>query len=126
MKLKTPLLIVLFLISPMLSGLPVSGLDSVTDLESVYGIEPGTSYPGTLVLELVTELENEASQVVSEAFNEGFKEGFKTSAPEVEYWKSQFEKAQADKLPWWVVPVVGLVSAMAGVLGGLLVTAGGL
>lgn len=125
MKLKTPLLIVLLLISPMLNALPVSGQDSVKDSANVYGIEPGTSYPGILVLELVTDLENEASQVVSEAFNEGFKEGLKRAAPEAEYWKSQFEKAQADKLPWWVVPAIGLVSAVAGVLGGVLVTAGG-
>ena len=82
-KLKTLLLLILFLLhlTPMsfaqtqqeFQGMPGSDL----------GIEPGQSYQGTLVLELLEAAEAEIEAAVTEAYAEGYKAAMLRFAPEL-------------------------------------------
>ncbi|MDR0760351.1 MAG: hypothetical protein LBF74_09630 [Treponema sp.] len=60
------------------------------------GIEPGASYPGTVVLELMEAAEEEIGAAVAEAYAEGYKAAMLRYAPEAELHKTLAADIQAE------------------------------
>ena len=63
---------------------------------SDYGIEPGKSYPGTAVLELIAVAEEEIDAAVSEAYAEGYKASMLRYAPDATAYKTTSEILQRE------------------------------
>jgi hypothetical protein len=82
-RLKIPLLTILFLL--LLT--PISYAQTPPELPDAqsndYGIEPEQSYPGTLVLELMEAAEAEIDAAVREAYAEGYKAASQRFMPEL-------------------------------------------
>ncbi|MDR1286792.1 MAG: hypothetical protein LBK08_04205 [Treponema sp.] len=58
---------------------------------SGYGIEPGTLYPGSAVLEILAAAENEIDAAVEEAYAEGYKAASLRYAPDTAYYAALSE-----------------------------------
>jgi len=82
-RLKIPLLMILYLL--LLT--PISYAQTPPELPDAqsndYGIEPGRSYPGTLVLELMEAAGAEIDAAVREAYAEGYKAASLRFMPEL-------------------------------------------
>jgi hypothetical protein len=62
---------------------------------NVYGIEPGKSYPGIMVLELMEAAEEDIGAAVDEAYAEGYKAAMLRYAPEAELYKALAKNMEA-------------------------------
>lgn len=69
---------------------------SVSATAPGYGIDPGASYPGTMVQALLEAAEDEAGSSIEEAYAEGYKAGLLEAAPDRDYWKSLSEGLQRE------------------------------
>jgi hypothetical protein len=94
-KLKTllPPILLALLLAPALSAQAPE--QSPGSSGNAYGIEPGESYPGTMVLELMEAAEEEIAAAAGEAFAEGYKAAMLRYAPEAESYKALAEDMQA-------------------------------
>jgi hypothetical protein len=89
-----------------------------------YGIEPGTRYPGTAVLEMLEAAEDEAAAIAVEAFEAGYKEGRVDGAA---LWRPRYDEmagraARAEKRPKLLTLVLSVAGAfLIGAASGALV-----
>jgi hypothetical protein len=95
-KLKTllPAILLLTLLTP--TGYAQTPAGSPGGQSNAYGIEPGTLYPGTLVLELMEAAEAEIDAAVGEAYAEGYKAAMLRYAPDAEAYKTVTRVIQAE------------------------------
>lgn len=96
MNLKTLPLVLLLITLPIVTSFTQTPKQSPTKQSNDYGIEPGKSYSGTIVLELLQAAEAEIDASVNEAYAEGFKAGLLASSPDAEYYKSLSESIRAE------------------------------
>ncbi|MBR0100469.1 MAG: hypothetical protein IJP90_12280 [Treponema sp.] len=87
MKLKTLLLLTLFLLLATQASFAQQKNQSKQTSENEYGIDLAKSYTGSEVLELIQIVEQEAQAAIEKAFDEGYKQGLLSSAPDAEYWR---------------------------------------
>lgn len=120
MRAYNPLLLLILLLVTLTQPLAAQmSTPSPNDSGNDYGIDPGASYPGTIVVELLAAAEDEAVVAIDEAYAEGYKAGLLASAPDTAYWRTLANdwKAQTvaalsrPRLPWWSLP--------ASIVGGL-------
>jgi hypothetical protein len=94
-----------------------------------YGIEPESSYPGKMVLELMEAAEEEIAAAVDEAYAEGFKAAMVRYAPEAELYKALAGNMEAaieterkkNRLFWPAVGISAGLSFAAGFLCSVLI-----
>jgi hypothetical protein len=122
MRLKTlpPLILLTLLLIPMVCA--EAPPESPESSGNAYGIEPGTSYPGTVVLELMEAAEEEIGAAVTEAYAEGYKAAMLRYAPEAESYKTLSANIQAEleteqKKSRFFWPVIGISTGASFALG---------
>lgn len=96
MRLRAPLLTLLFLTLTTQTSFAQKKTDSKTTSASEYGIDLTRSYTGSQVLALIQIVEQEAEQSIDEAFNEGYKQGLLAAAPDAEYWRVRATQYEAE------------------------------
>jgi hypothetical protein len=132
MRLKTlPLLILLTLLltPPAFAQAPEQPPESSA---GAYGIEPGESYPGTVVLELMEAAEEEIEAAAEGAYAEGYKAAMLRYAPEAGVYKALSADIQAEleaerrkgRYFWPAVGVSAGLSFAAGILCSFFLIAG--
>ena len=124
MKLKTlPLLIWLtLLLTP--ASFAQTPPESPESFGNAYGIAPGKSYPGEMVLRLMETAEAEIEAAVDEAYAEWYKAGLLEYAPDAALYKALAENMEAtieaerkkNRYFWPVVGVSAGISFAAGLL----------
>lgn len=96
MRLRVPLLTLLFLTLTTQTSFAQKKTESSPASASEYGIELTRSYSGSQVLALIQILEKEAEQSIDQAFNEGYKQGMLSAAPDAEYWRVRATQYEAE------------------------------
>jgi len=129
-KLKTPLLTILFL----LTLTQISYAQTPPELPDVqssgYGIEPEQFYPGSLVLELMEAAEAEIDAAVREAYAEGYKAAVLRYAAELALKNQEIaalnltiEAFRADRRKTWLdIFLTGALSFLGGMAANAIIT----
>ncbi len=81
---------------PMLSA--QTSQKSKKNLENELGIDLTKTYSGDEVNEIISIILDEADNSIEAAYKEGYKQATIELKPEVEYWKTLYEKQKENKL----------------------------
>jgi len=129
-RLKIPLLTILFLLLLMPISYAQTPLELPDAQNNDYGIEPEQFYPGSLVLELMEAAEAEIDAAVREAYAEGYKSASLRFMPELAAKNQEIamlnltiEAFRSDRQKnWRNIFITGGLSFLGGMAVGVIIT----
>jgi len=122
MRLKIPLLMILFLLLLTPISYAQTPPESPGGQNNNYGIELEQFYPGTLLLELMTIAEAEIDAAVREAYAEGYKAASLRFIPEITMLNMTIETFKIDRRKHWRnIFITGGLSFLGGMAVGVII-----